>query len=205
MRIVSSTQYDESDLNDFTRVPFLMSLSYQDLEQYSLLLKQTYVLDLDVDDLLMQQGSEKKEFYAVLSGRLDVVVEENVVGHVSAGQLIGVFSLLNSSSRNATLRASGLKGARVIAINFGLFGELSDFSFFNLTCKLCLYREVEKFARWKLDSYVKISRDLAMAEAIKATPVFAGEKNSFEELKALDHQVRKFSELFTQMNKAYRT
>ncbi|MCK5880701.1 MAG: cyclic nucleotide-binding domain-containing protein [Sinobacterium sp.] len=205
MRIINFNQYTENNADDLLRVSFLRALSEQDQEQYKLLLKQTYIAELDANENLLEQGSEHLEFYAVVSGRLEVLAKDKVVGHVSAGQLLGFFSLLNGTPRSATLRASGLNGAKIISINFRLFGNLEDFSFFTLASKLCLYKEVEKFARWKLDAYVALSEDRMMQTLLSDLKVFDGSRGSLQELVYLDKQVKQLSQLFTKMNDSFRT
>lgn len=205
MRVINTNQYTSDNLKGLSRIPFLHALAIQNAEQYQLLLKQTHIIQFESHEVLLEQGSEQSEFYAVISGRLDVLADNHVVGHVSAGQLSGVFSLLNNTPRSATLRASGVNGTNIIVINFRLFGELNDFSFFSVESKLCLYKEVEKFARWKLDAYVTLSQDGVMKTLLSNLQPFEGKRDSLEELTYLDDQVRRLSQLFTQMNKTYRT
>ena len=200
MRVLHSKDYNSKEIEELARISFLKVLRQKNREQFELLIRQTHIVELSPGDILVEQGTEVAEFYAVISGRLDVLDGGQAIGHISAGQLTGLFSLINGTSRNATLSVSGLNGARIVAINYRHFGDLEDFTFFHLESKLTLYREVEKFARWKLDAHVALTSDPIMKILLDGLQLFEGERNSLAELQYFSDQIKHLSVLFEKMN-----
>ena len=202
MKKIHPSRYDFDDHLMISKVGFIRQLRELDESQYQLLIKQTRLVELDQGEKLLEEGSSSQEFFALLRGKLDVYEGENQLGHVSAGQLIGVFSLINETVRSASLIASGINGARVLGINYSMFGKAQDFSTFNLITKLCLYREMERYTRWKLDEYVRLSDDESMLEELDNLHSYLGERSTLEELYFLEERIVYLSSLFSTMNEA---
>ena len=192
--------YSFEDRVSLNKVSFIKQLEVNDDEQFQLLLKQTRIVELSQGETLLEEGSCDPEFFALLSGKLDVINADNVVGHISAGQLIGFFSLINNEQRSATLIASGVNGARVVGINYRMFGALDDFCFFSLSTKILLYRDILKFTRWKLDEHVRLNQNPTISNELDKDEVYLGEKNSLEELSFYHERIQTLSSLFSQMN-----
>ncbi len=129
MQNIHHNNYSFEDRVSLNKVSFIKQLEVSDDDQFQLLLKQTRIVLLEQGETLLEEGSSDPEFFALLAGKLDVVNSGNVVGHISAGQLIGFYSLINDEQRSATLVASGVNGAKVVGINYRMVGQLDDFSF----------------------------------------------------------------------------
>jgi len=58
-------------------------------------------------DLICVQGEDGDAFYAVLHGNVDIEVDGmGVVGHLHPGQTFGELALLQTGTRNATVRVA---------------------------------------------------------------------------------------------------
>jgi CRP-like cAMP-binding protein len=55
---------------------------------------------------LFLQGEPGKNFYVLMSGSMEVIVNENVVNVISPGEGFGELALLHDTPRSATIQAT---------------------------------------------------------------------------------------------------
>ncbi len=57
-------------------------------------------------EVLCDEGDVGQALYVVIRGRLEVIVGDEVRGHINAGEVAGEMALLDGGPRSATLRAA---------------------------------------------------------------------------------------------------
>jgi len=57
-------------------------------------------------EVLCDEGDVGQALFVVIRGRLEVIVADEVRGHISAGEVAGEMALLDGGPRSATLRAA---------------------------------------------------------------------------------------------------
>lgn len=62
-------------------------------------------LDVPVGSVLLSEGQPGREAFIIMSGRAEIRVGDQVVGHVGDGDLVGEMALLDTRPRSATVVA----------------------------------------------------------------------------------------------------
>jgi CRP-like cAMP-binding protein len=86
-----------------SRVPLFSGLSKKDLRQVSRL---TTRLTVPAGRELVRQGGLGREFFIVLEGAVNVVIDGEVIAECGSGDLFGEIALLEGQPRNATVVAT---------------------------------------------------------------------------------------------------
>jgi CRP-like cAMP-binding protein len=86
-----------------SRVPLFSGLSKKDLRQVSRL---TTRLTVPAGRELVRQGGLGREFFIVLEGAVNVVIDGEVIAECGSGDFFGEIALLEGQPRNATVVAT---------------------------------------------------------------------------------------------------
>jgi CRP/FNR family transcriptional regulator, cyclic AMP receptor protein len=70
--------------------------------------------DYEDGDGIFREGDHPAFMYVVLSGAVDITVQNKELGRISAGKALGILSLLDGQPRTVTARASGATQLAVI-------------------------------------------------------------------------------------------
>ncbi|NRB38659.1 MAG: cyclic nucleotide-binding domain-containing protein [Pseudomonadales bacterium] len=207
MKKTALQNYLNQDVKKYlSKISFFKALLQANKDQHDLLVSVTDVIVLEPGEVIINKGSVDRMFYSVVQGKLDVFADDidgqASIGHVSAGQVVGGLSLISQKPRTATLAASRLNGAVLLATDFKLFGHVDDFSHVDLETKLCLFRNVVNFTTWKLDEYRHHSKDEKLAAELGKILDFSGIKDSLDELIYLEKQSLMLGRLLGQWNEA---
>lgn len=207
MQTTALQHYTQHEAGQYIQtIAFFKALLQANKNQHDMLLRVTQVIELEPGELIIDKGSVDKIFYSVVKGKLDVyansIKDQEPIGHVSAGQVVGGLSLISQKPRTATLTASRHKGAVLLATDFSLFGEVDDFHHVDINTKLCLFRNVVNFTFWKLDEYRHHTKDNGLTTALATLDEYEGPKHGLEELVFLEKRALKLGQLLSQWNKA---
>jgi CRP-like cAMP-binding protein len=184
-------------------VYFFKQLQQINPKQLALLLEKTTVIDLEPSEVVIEKGEHSNHFYALVSGRLNVyadTVQDDAIGWIAPGQIIGALSLLNKQPRSATLAAPNDKTVRLLETDFAIFGELMDFSQINLATKLQFYRDAVETTRQKLEAYKLKTKDVRLTEELGTFSRYDGKPDSEEELEFMAEYILGLSWLLTSWN-----
>lgn len=185
------------------QIPFFADLAMHDYQQYELLLKSSSLIELEANEPLLKKGEVDNKFYFLLEGQLYVFPEESLdkapISELSPGQVLGALAIINKQPRNASITATHL-GAKLLAVDFSVFGEFEDFSQVKLSTKLSLLRIVVNNTRWKLQVYKMNNPEHPLVTYLDAIPQFTGNKGTVSELKHLALQTRALADLLTKWN-----
>lgn len=207
---VSSLKSDALN-NLLSGIPFYKDLMFNDPDQMKVLLTHSQLYEPEPGEVVIKKGDRDKIFYFLVSGQLAVYPDgkyeprkkKEALSYLSAGQILGVLSLLCDAPRTATLVADPASGrVQLFGADFAPFGALTDFSKIGLVTKLVLWRMVMNNTRWKLGVYKMQNPDHPLAVALQSVETFSGEKGSIEELQSLDRQIHQLTDLMQKWNEA---
>jgi len=186
------------------QIPFFNDLSLHDHQQYTLLLKHSYMIELSPNEQIIRKGTIDKTFYFLLKGQLDVFPDEqskaNAINQLSPGQVFGAVAIINEQPRTASISAGKDSGATLFATDFSVFGGLEDFSQIKLETKLSFLRIVVNNTRWKLEVYKMNDPEHPLAVKLDKIKRPSGNKSSVEELHNLAIQSQELGDLLNQWN-----
>lgn len=187
-----------------SQIAFYNELQHESPEQFALFMDSSRLVEYKPGEVVVNKQDKSKVFYALLRGSVDVFSSETrselAISQLSSGQLFGFLAVLNGENRTATLAASAPDGAKVLATDFSMAGDLLDFSKVTLQSKLMLYRNAVNNTRWKLEVYKNTTNDPTLAQELSLYGLFQGEKGSVEELKFLAEQSLDLASLLESWN-----
>ncbi len=208
------------ELNDYPKdsirvllsgIPFFKEVSNLDSDQLKLLLKNSWLQEFTPGEEVIRRGTRDNVYYFILRGNLTVYpddkdVHHRIVNHLGTGHVFGALSLLTNRPRTASL-VSDKNGQSTLLFctDFGVFGELADFSQVSLETKLCFYRLVVNHTRWKLELYRMEHSQHPLADKVKDVTLFVGQKGTQEELASLNSQASELADLLENWNDAFRS
>lgn len=208
MKTIALSQYPHETLETLlSGIPFYKDLMLEDRLQTDILLRYSRVFEPAPGEVILRMGDRPDAFYFLLKGQLIVYPDGDqakpAVNYLSAGQVFGALSLLCQSPRTATIVADP-KATRVMLFgtDFVPFGELENFGKIKLSTKLALWRMVVHNTRWKLEVYRMEHPEHPLAPELRKVELFKGERNSIEELRSLDRQIRQLTDILLKWNTA---
>jgi len=177
-----------------TRIPFFKELRLRDEDQLQLLLTYCCLVELAPGETIMKRGQKGTWLYFLIKGKLTVYRDQvdpaQAINSITPGELFGDLAQLCDHQRKATVAASSERSALLFACDFKAFGDLDNFTQIHLSTKLLFYRTVVHSIRWRLEVLRMEQPEHALVVELLKMPVFAGQRDSIDELHALHQQAQ---------------
>jgi CRP-like cAMP-binding protein len=196
MKIKELSTYQPQEIDSLlTRIPFFKDLQAQTSSHLATLLRYSCMVELSPGETIMRRGDRGSWLYFLVKGRLAVFLDEDTnavaLNHITPGELFGDLALLCDHERKATVAAEvGKKTALLFATDFKPFGELGDFRVLDLPTKLLFYRTMVHSIRWRLEVKRMQQSTNPLALRLRSVPIFAGNKDTEDELRSLFEQAQ---------------
>lgn len=207
MEVHSLHRYGQASLDTLlSSIPFYKAVKYRDQWQYDVLMSCSRIIEYLPGEVVLQQDQQDQWLYFLMRGQLVVVVgseglQRSVVNYITPGEVFGDLAVLIDHKRTATVVADPhCKSVRVFGTDFRVFGELRDFTQITLATKLEYYRNMVHSLRWKLEVYRMSYPDHAFASNHRKIKLYAGRKDTLDELLSLDEQARALARLLITWN-----
>jgi len=190
-------------------IPFYKTVKLQDFWQFEVLLKHSRIVNFSPGEVVLRSGELDTWLYFLLKGQLLVYVNNDVenadaVNYITPGEVFGDLAMLIGEQRTATLIADpNCRRVLVFATDFAIFGELDDFTTITLPTKLAYYRNTVHNLRWKLEVYRTKYPGTHLADNHHRVKLFAGQKDSFDELVSLHNQGVALAQLLIEWNSEF--
>ena len=95
------------DVDRLRRLPLFDELDYKDL---STIAHHVGEVQLEEGQVLFQEGSIPYEMFVIEEGTAEAMVNDEVVGRIGPGEVVGEIALLRFQRRMATVRVTSLAG-----------------------------------------------------------------------------------------------
>ncbi len=189
-------------------IPFFKTVREQDLSQYEALVQHSQMASFGPGEVLLSKGDHDFWLFFLLRGQLDVFPDngdfQDSINQITPGEVFGDLSMLTGRQRSASVRASdSFRQTTVLGLDFRVFGRLGDFSRLTLDTKLAYYRNTAHNLRWKLDVYRMEYPDSPLAAKHRSLKLFAGKRDTLEELEALEFQAKQLANLLKDWNQSF--
>ncbi len=190
-------------------IPFYKAVKKQSEEQFSTLMNLSRIMQYESGERVLSRGDLDTWTYFVVKGQLIVSAPDNDglnhrVNYITPGEVFGDLSVYLQSARTAdVLVDNNCREAILFGTDFGLFGELLDFSQISLETKLLYYRHATHSLRWKLEMNRSRYRQHELADLHRSIKLYSGEKDSHQELKSLYKQAVALARLLLKWNQNY--
>lgn len=186
-------------------ISFFKAVKQQDSWQYELLLQSSRIISYIPGEIVLKRGDMDDWLYFLLKGRLAVYVDElgqgELVNYVTPGEVFGDLARLVGQPRTATVIADeGSRQSVVFAMDCSIFDDLSSNRPFTLQTKLIYYRNTVHNLRWKLEVYRAQYLQHALANRHRQVRLYAGIKDTRDELVSLHEQARALALLLLEWN-----
>jgi hypothetical protein len=191
--------------NFLSGINFVREMRLNDPAQFALLMDRTQFIELSQEEAIINAGEMDSRYFFLLKGQLSVYADnahrDRELNKITPGQSFGALSIICHQPRTATVAVTpGCTGALLIAIDLAGLGELLDFSVFNLTTKLSLYRTVVNNTRWQLEVYRMDFPAHPLTQKSKEVEIFIGKKLTEQELQSLERQIMQLTALISEWN-----
>jgi len=190
-------------------IPFYKAVKKQSEEQFAVLMNLSKIMQYASGERVLSRGDLDTWTYFVVKGQLIVSAPDNDglnhrVNYITPGEVFGDLSVYLQSARTAdVLVDNNCRQAVLFGTNFGLFGELLDFSQISLETKLLYYRHATHSLRWKLEMYRSRYRQHELADLHRSITLYSGAKGSHQELTSLYQQAVALAKLLVKWNQNY--
>jgi len=206
MKVIPMRDYPQDVADNFlSGINFVREMRLNDPAQFALLMDRTQFIELTQEEAIINAGEMDSRYFFLLKGQLSVYADsahrDRELNKITPGQSFGALSIICHQPRTATVAVTpGCTGALLIAIDLAGLGELLDFSVFNLTTKLSLYRTVVNNTRWQLEVYRMDFPTHPLTQKSKEVEIFIGKKLTEQELQSLERQIMQLTALISQWN-----
>lgn len=206
MQVVSLSNYQNYNFKQcLEQIPLFSYLLEDSESELNYLLEYANVIDLEHDEVIVRKDTLSSCFYILLEGSLNVFGKmkpsSRALSQISGVQLVGVLGAINCDKRTATLAGAPNEKTKVLAIDYSIFGDLSDFSNISLTTKLKLFRNVVSTTRRTLEIYRKTNSNKELDQKLAQLPPLSVNNNTVEELELLATQAKEMGRLLESWNK----
>jgi CRP/FNR family cyclic AMP-dependent transcriptional regulator len=190
-------------------IPFYKTVKRQDPKQFAVVMNFSRIIHYTSGEKVISRGDLDTWSYFIVKGQLVVSVpnddgQEHQVNYITPGEVLGDLSVYLQSPRTADVHVdNNCREAVLFGTDFGMFGELTDYSRVSLATKLEYYRHAIHSVRWKLEMYRSKYRNHALANEHRSITLYIGPKNGEPELQALFTQVVALSKLLLKWNESF--
>jgi hypothetical protein len=206
MKTVPMRDYPQDVADNFlSGINFVREMRTSDSGQFAELMQRTQFVELDPDEIVIHAGDMDSRYFFLLKGQLSVYPNSNnmskELNKITPGQSFGALSIICHKPRTATVAvAPRCVGALLIAIDLSALGKLNDYSVFNISTKLSLYRTVVNNTRWQLEVYKMDYPSHVLTLRSKEVEIYIGKKGTDQELESLERQIGQLTALITDWN-----
>lgn len=206
MKVIPMRDYPQDVADNFlSGINFVREMRLNDPAQFALLMDRTQFIELVQEEAIINAGEMDSRYFFLLKGQLSVYADsahrDRELNKITPGQSFGALSIICHQPRTATVAVTpSCTGALLIAIDLAGLGELLDFSVFNLTTKLSLYRTVVNNTRWQLEVYRMDFPAHPLTQKSKEVEIFIGKKLTEQELQSLERQIMQLTALISEWN-----
>lgn len=208
IREVSSTSIDTLTTL-LSAIPFYKAVKKQDENQFNILMGFSRIFHYESGEKVLSLGDLDTWSYFVVKGQLVVSIpdsegQEHCVNYVTPGEVLGELSVFLHRARTANVCVdTNSREAVLFGTDFGLFGDLMNFTQVSLATKLLYYRHATHSIRWKLEMYRSKYRAHPLADKHRSIKLYTGAKNGELELKALFQQAVELAALLVNWNQNF--
>ena len=186
-------------------ISFFKAVKQQDSWQYELLLQSSRIISYIPGEIVLKRGDTDDWLYFLLKGRLAVYVDDlgrgELVNYVTPGEVFGDLARLVGQPRTATVIADEASRQSVVfAMDCSIFDDLSSNRPVTLQTKLIYYRNTVHNLRWKLEVYRAQHLQHELANRHRQVRLYAGIKDTREELVSLHEQAKALALLLLEWN-----
>ncbi len=204
-----SHHYLQSLNMHISTVPFFKAIQTQSPGQYAFLMNHANVLELNKNEIVFKKGDIDTSIYFVLKGKLQVQIDSQDksynVNSITPGEVFGDIAVLYNRGRNArVVTDASINKHTVLSLDLAVFGQLTDFSLVSLSTKLAYYRNMTHNLRWKLEGYRMNYPQQAVTLSHRVVKLFAGHKDSIDELVSLDRQAKELANFLDAWNSYFK-
>lgn len=175
-----------------------------DAGQFDVLLRHSQLLEAKLGEVVIEAGQIDNWLYFLMRGQLVVYAGEPAIRRVNVitpGEIFGDMAILMDLPRSATVIADvKTRQSFVLRTDFSIFGEPEDLGEIKLPVKLLFYRTMVHNLRWKLEVYRAQFPARSSAVDHRKVRLYAGPRDTMEELLSLDFQARQLAELLNSWN-----
>ena len=206
MKVIPMRDYPQDVADNFlSGINFVREMRLNDPAQFTLLMDRTQFIELTQEEAIINAGEMDSRYFFLLKGQLSVYADsahrDRELNKITPGQSFGALSIICHQPRTATVAVTpGCTGALLIAIDLAGLGDLLDFSVFNLTTKLSLYRTVVNNTRWQLEVYRMDFPTHPLTQKSREVEIFIGKKLTEQELQSLERQIMQLTALISEWN-----
>lgn len=174
--------------------------------QFDVLMRNSQLVEAKLGEVVIEAGQIDSWLYFLLRGQLVVYAGEPAIRRVNVitpGEIFGDMAILLDLPRSATVIADvRTRVSAVVRTDFSIFGEPHDQAGIKLPVKLLFYRTMVHNLRWKLEVYRAQFPSRSFAADHRKIRLYAGVRDTMEELLSLDSQARQLAELLNSWNLA---
>ncbi|MCR6651537.1 MAG: cyclic nucleotide-binding domain-containing protein [Cellvibrionaceae bacterium] len=174
--------------------------------QFDVLMRNSQLVEAKLGEVVIEAGQIDSWLYFLLRGQLVVYAGEPAIRRVNVitpGEIFGDMAILLDLPRSATVIADvRTRVSAVVRTDFSIFGEPLDQAGIKLPVKLLFYRTMVHNLRWKLEVYRAQFPSRSFAADHRKIRLYAGVRDTMDELLSLDSQARQLAELLNSWNLA---
>ena len=190
-------------------IPFYKTVKSQDLWQFEVLLKHSRLVTFAPGETVLTRGARDAWLYFLLKGQLAVYAGQGggdveAVNHITPGEVFGDLAMFGGLGRTATVVADpACRQVLAFGTDFTVFGALEDMRVISLHTKLAYYRNAVHSLRWKLEVYRMKYPQHSLSGHHRRVRLFAGPRDTLEELKSLSDQALSLTRLLMDWNQEF--
>lgn len=204
-----ATLPNETLENMLKAIPFYKAVRKYNEGQYRELLQFSRLFLYEPEETVIERGQRDSWSYFLVKGQLVVSLPDQFgrslhVNYVTPGEVFGDLSVILKLPRTADIYVDeNSREAIVFGTDFGAFGQLLDFNIISMETKLIYYRHTANTLRWKLEMYRSKYPEHDLADKHRKIKLYAGEKDSLDELHTLYQHSVEFARLLLEWNQAF--
>jgi CRP-like cAMP-binding protein len=189
-------------------IHFFKLVKQQDPQQFEFLLQAAKIVSYHAGEVVVRKGDLDNWLYFLLKGSLAVYANDplhgELINHITPGEVFGELSQLLGRARTANVLAeANTKETVVLAIDARMFSNNTSYPTLSIQTKLAYFRNAVHSLRWKLEVYRSQYLHHALANKHHQVKLYIGEKDTPQELQALQEQALALAKLLLEWNEEF--